>query len=382
MTVPASIDERLQRIRGLMREEGVSALIAFAPADCRYLTGFTGEAASAVVTMDDLALVTDSRFTVQAEEEISGTRVLLADDGRDEPASRFLTGTLGLPSAGAGGEGSGDASPARLPVAVDAGRLTVKRWERLQVLLEESGLTWRLVEGLVEKARLTKFPDELAAMRAAGALAASAFAYLETLSVVGRSESDVALDLELFLRRHGSEGVAFPFIVAAGPRGAMPHAEASDAVIETGQLVVFDLGAVIDGYASDITRTYATGRLDMELKEAYEQVRAAQAAALAAARSGIPCKALDKVARDHLAEAGMADRFVHSLGHGVGLEIHEGPGVGPRSTDVLEEDMVITIEPGVYLPGRGGVRIEDSVVITASGAEILTEYPRELRILV
>ena len=220
-------------------------------------------------------------------------------------------------------------------MAVDAGRLTVKRWERLRGALEESGLEWKLVEGLVEKARLTKFPDELAAMRAAGALAASAFAYLETLSVVGRSERDVALDLELFLRRHGSEGVAFPFIVAAGPRAAMPHGEASEAVIETGQLVVFDIGAVVDGYASDITRTYATGRLDAELAEAYELVRSAQAAALAAAGSGVPCKELDKIARDHLAKAGMADRFVHSLGHGVGLEIHEGPGVGPRSTEVL-----------------------------------------------
>ena len=378
MTIPASMDERLQRVRGLMLEEDVSALMVFAPADCRYLTGFTGEAASVVVTAEELALVTDSRFTVQAEEEIPGTRVLLVDDGRDEPAGRFLREVAAEPSAGAAGE----ASPPRPPVAVDAGRLTVKRWERLRESLEESGLEWKLVEGLVEKARLTKFPDELAAMQAAGALAASAFAYLETLSVVGRSERDVALDLEVFLRRHGSEGVAFPFIVAAGPRAAMPHGEASEAIIETGQLVVFDIGAVVDGYASDITRTYATGRLEAELAEAYELVRSAQAAALAAAGSGVPCKELDKIARDHLAKGGMADRFVHSLGHGVGLEIHEGPGVGPRSTEVLQEGMVVTIEPGVYLPGRGGVRIEDSVVVTASGVEVLTEYPRELRILV
>ena len=348
MTIPASMDERLQRVRALMVEEGVSALVVFAPADCRYLTGFTGEAASVVVTAEELALVTDARFTVQAEEEIPGTRILLVDDGRDEPAGRFLREVIVEPSAGTAGE----ASPPRPSVAVDAGRLTVKRWERLRESLEESGLEWKLVEGLVEKARLTKFPDELAAMRAAGALAASAFAYLETLSVVGRSERDVALDLEVFLRRHGSEGVAFPFIVAAGPRAAMPHGEASEAIIETGQLVVFDIGAVVDGYASDITRTYATGRLEAELAEAYELVRSAQAAALAAAGSGVPCKELDKIARDHLAKGGMADRFVHSLGHGVGLEIHEGPGVGPRSTEVLREGMVVTIEPGVYLPGQ------------------------------
>lgn len=373
MTVPASHDKRLDRVRGSMKAEGASALMVFAPADCRYLTGFTGEAASVVVTMDDLALVTDSRFTVQAAEEIPGTRVLIADDGRDEPVGRFLSESL---SSEAG------AAPSPLPlVAVDAGRLTVMRWERLRTMLEQNNLGWKLVEGLVEKARSTKFADELVAMRAAGSLAASAFAYLETLSVVGRTERDVALDLELFLRRSGSEGVPFSFIVAAGPRGAMPHGEASHSVIEKGQLVVFDIGAVIDGYASDITRTYATGPLDQELRDVYESVRGAQAAAMAAASSGVSCKELDKIARDHLAEAGMADRFVHSLGHGVGLEIHEGPGVGPRSTEVLEEGMVVTIEPGVYLPGHGGVRVEDSVVVTASGVEVLTEYPRDLRTL-
>ncbi len=357
-----------------MAEEQVSALVVFSPADCRYLTGFTGEAVGVAVTMDDLALVTDARFTVQAEEEIPGTLILLVDDSRDVLLCDFLRNAL-CPS------GSQAAPASTGPVAIDQGRLTVKRWESLRQALEDEGLEWRLLDGVVEKARVRKFPDECAAMRAAGSLVASAFAYLETLPVIGRTETDVALDLEVFLRRGGSEGIPFPFIVASGARAAMPHGEASLAVVEEGCLVVFDIGAVIDGYASDMTRTYATGSLDSELLETYDAVRSAQAAALAAAKAGMPCLDLDKIARDHLARLGLSDRFVHSLGHGVGLEIHEGPGVGPRSTEVLEAGMAITIEPGVYLPGRGGVRIEDTVLITGSGLEILTDYPRDLRSL-
>lgn len=368
MTVPVSASQRLARVRSLMVKDGLNALVAFAPADCRYLTGFTGEAASVVVTGDDLAIVSDSRFTVQAGHEVPGTRFLLADDGRDDPAVQFLSEALG------GADLTGK-------VGVEGGRLTVKRWEKLQSRLDEAGLDWEVVDGIVEQARLVKFSDELEAMRAAGRLTASALAYLETIPVVGRSERDVALDLEMFLRSRGSEGVAFTFIVAAGERGAMPHGEASEAVIMPDTLVVFDLGAVVDGYASDITRTFATGPLDGELVAAYELVRAAQELGVAAVKPGVACKDVDKVARDHLTGGGMGEYFVHSLGHGVGLEIHEGPGLSARSQDVLEEGMVVTVEPGVYLPGKAGIRIEDTVVVSTAGAEILTEFPRELRSL-
>ncbi|MGI5939621.1 MAG: M24 family metallopeptidase [Thermoleophilia bacterium] len=368
MTVSSSVPKRVDRLRALMAKAGLGALVVFAPANCRYLTGFTGEAASVIVTEEDVVIVTDARFTVQAEVEVPRTRVILAVGSRDEPVRDFLTeARYGDGAAGV--------------VGIDSGHLTVKRWEPLRELLDECSVEWRLVDGLVEDTRCIKFPDELVALRAAGSLAASAFTYLESLPVIGRREREVALDLEMFLRQHGSEGVPFPFIVAAGHRGAMPHGEASAAVIEAGQLVVFDIGAVVDGYASDITRTYATGPLDDDLLEAYATVRAGQTAAVAAVRAGISCRELDEIARAHIRDAGLGELFVHSLGHGVGLEVHEGPTISPRSDDVLQAGMVLTVEPGVYIPGRGGVRIEDSVVVTSTGVEVLTECPRDLRTL-
>ena len=364
-----SHEQRLARVRQRLVHEGLTAIVVLGKADCLYLTGFTGEAASVCVTADELVLFTDPRFTVQAEKEAPEVRLEIFTEGRDD----LLPGLLEelLPSEGRD----------RQVVGIDPTYLTVKRWDNLRPLLEQAGLQWKLAADVVESCRQVKFPDELEAMRASATLVTSAFEYLESSRVIGRTEMDVALDVEMFLRKNGSEGVAFPFIVATGARGAMPHAEASDTMIQQGQLIVFDLGAVVRGYASDITRTYAAGPIDEELRQAYQLVQEAQAEAVAAARAGVPCKDLDAVARDHLAAGGLADRFVHSLGHGVGLEVHEAPNVSLRSEAVLESGMVVTIEPGVYFPGRGGIRIEDTIVITEDGAEILTDWPRELRFL-
>ncbi|MBC7293224.1 MAG: aminopeptidase P family protein, partial [Thermoleophilia bacterium] len=214
-------------------------------ADCRYLTGFTGEAASVLVTPEEVVLVTDPRFTTQAAEEVKATRVVVAENDRDE----LLPGLLQ--------ESGGDDGV----VGIEAEHLTVKRWQNLEAALTQvPGLTWRLVDGLVAERRQVKEPDELDALRQAGCLATQALEFLQTIPVVGRSEQEVALDVEVFLRRAGSEGVPFPFIVAAGARGALPHGAASRNQIAPGQMVVFDLGAVVAGYASDITRTFATGK--------------------------------------------------------------------------------------------------------------------------
>jgi len=361
---------RLARARALLEEEGLAALVSFGAADCRYLTGFTGEAIAVVLTGSESILLTDSRFTTQAAHEAPGTKLVICGTGRDDQIPEILSERLR--------EEGDDVSLA----GFDFDYLTVKRWEHLRELLDAAGgLKWKLVDGLVQRCRLLKFPDELEALRLAGLMATRAFAYLETIPVVGRSERDVALDLEVFLRRQGSEGVAFPFIVAAGPRGAMPHGAPSTAVIEPEALLVVDVGAVVDGYASDITRTYATGSVGPDLTRAYELVREAQARAVAALRPGVSGREVDGVARSHLEAGGMSDLFVHSLGHGVGLDVHEGPNLSARSDDVLEAGMVVTVEPGVYLPGRAGIRIEDTVVITPGGAEILTEWPRDLRTL-
>lgn len=364
------LEQRLARARSLLEQEGLHALVSFGAADCRYLTGFTGEAVAVVLTDTELILVSDSRFTVQAAEEAPEARLVLAGDGDDAQIPEILR------------ESSLGRSDGLALAGFDPDHLTVKRWEHLRHLLESAGsVQWKLTGGLVERCRRVKFPDELDALRLAGRMAVQAFAYLETIPVVGRSERDVALDLEVFLRRHGSEGVAFPFIVAAGPRGAMPHADASGALVEPGGLLVLDIGAVAAGYTSDITRTYATGELDPDLVRAYELVREAQALAVAAIRPGISGRHVDGVARSHFQAGDVADLFVHGLGHGVGLEVHEGPNLSSHSDDVLEEGMVVTVEPGLYLPGQAGIRIEDTVIVTPEGAEILTEWPRGLRTL-
>ena len=257
-----SREQRLAALRTKLVDEGVQALVVTGGADCRYLTGFTGEAASACVTAGGIALFTDPRFTIQAQQEAPDARLVIYSDGRDDLLPDIITEMVGGPE------------PETPVVGIDPTHLTIHRWEHLRTLLETTGLRWRFTDDLVETCRQVKFPDELDALRASATLVSSAFEYLELGRVIGRTELEVALDLEMFLRRHGSEGVAFPFIVATGARGAMPHAEPSDTMIREGQLVVFDLGAVVQGYASDITRTYATGPIDDDLEVAYEQVEA------------------------------------------------------------------------------------------------------------
>ena len=362
----SSLSRRLERVRESMRTADLGALVSFGEADCRYLTGFTGEAASVVVTEDELILVTDSRFTIQAREEAPSARLPLANEHRDDQLAKLLRGSLGK------GRVAG----------IDGENLTVRRWDRLRAsLAEEPRIRFTVTGEIVSGCRVVKFPDELAALRAAGELVVKAFAHLEEMPVVGRTEGEVALELEFYLRQHGSEGIPFSFIVAAGPRSAMPHAEPTSASIQPGQLMVVDIGAMVGGYASDMTRTYATGTLPAELHEAYNVVQAAQARARERARPGMPCRDLDSLARTAISDAGLGDLFVHSLGHGVGLEVHEGPRLSANSDDILAEAMVVTIEPGVYLAGQGGVRIEDTVVITPIGAEILTDWPRDLKLL-
>lgn len=361
---------RVENLRERLKREGIAALVVFDSTDIRYLTGFTGEAGALFVGQNEVVLLTDGRFVVQAAEQAPSVR---AEVGSGSGAERVLEVVEQL--------AAGAAAPENWVLGVDTKCLMVDPWERLRGALDEAGIRWRLVHDFLQPLREKKSPDEIEALRASGTLVVRAFEYLETLSVVGRSERDVALDLEVFLRRNGSNGVAFPFIVAAGQRGAMPHAEPSEAKIEPGQLVVFDIGAVVGGYCSDITRTYATGDIDDELARAYEAVRDAQAQTVAAVRAGAACKHLDGLARDCLQRAGFGEFFVHSLGHGVGLEVHESPSVSLRSETVLESGMVVTIEPGVYLPGKGGIRIEDTVAVGDTAGEILTEWPRELRVL-
>ena len=358
---PDTYAARIDRLRGGMKDSGLGALLVVGAKNVRYLSGFSGEDAVVLVLPDEGLLLTDSRFRLQAQEESVHLRIV-------EPAEKLSQAVPGLV---AGVEGA---------VGLEAEHLTLAQWQAFQQEAPRDDF-YHPVEGLVSKLRRVKDAEEIELMRASGALATAVMEYLTGIRVVGRTEVEVALDLEVWLRRRGSEGLPFPFIVAHGEHGARPHAVPRNEVIAAGRLLVVDLGAVVQGYASDITRTFATGPLSERELEMYEVVKEAQAIGRAGIRPGMSGMEADRLVRDVVESGGMGSLFEHSLGHGVGLDVHEAPRLGPKSEDLLEVGNVVTVEPGVYDPGLGGVRIEDTVVLGDNGATVLTETTRELAFL-
>ena len=236
-------------------------------------------------------------------------------------------------------------------------------------------------KGLVETLRSVKDESELASIRRAAAIVDAVYEALSHETIVGRTEVEVAWWLERTMREHGAEALAFDSIVAAGVNGSRPHADPADVAIEEGTLVTVDMGCVVDGYRSDCTRTFATGDLPAQLEEAYGLVAQAQLDGLAAVRAGAFGPDVDAASRVGIAEAGLADAYGHGLGHGVGLDIHEAPNLRPESTDTLAVGNVVTVEPGLYLPGVGGCRIEDLVAVTEDGCEILSSFTKEMLVV-
>jgi Xaa-Pro aminopeptidase len=356
---------RLAALRATLVRDDVAAILVTRAADLRYLIGFEGSAGRLVVTDDAALFATDGRYTTAA------SALPACRDG-------LVSLHIGTPSSGL------DAVAALLGgtrVAVDPAAVT---WAEVRAFGARFAGDLVPVDDPVVGLRAVKDAAEIAALRAAVATADAAFAQLVTDGgvVPGRSELEVAASLDLLLRAHGATGNSFPTIVAAGARGAQPHARPSSATLTTGDVVVMDFGCVVDGYCSDTTRTVRVadpaGSGDPEAAAVYDVVRAAQDAARAAVRAGVAARDVDAAAREVIVAAGYGASFVHGTGHGVGLEIHELPRVSAHSDDVLVEGNVITIEPGVYLPGRFGVRIEDMVVVTADGCETLTAAPRLL----
>jgi Xaa-Pro aminopeptidase len=352
-----TMDTRLEATRAAMAAEGLAALVVYDPKNIRYLCGFTGEDSCLVVTGEDVALVSDFRFRLQAAQEAPSARLVEVTDKLADA----------LPEALGGVEGE---------VGVESSFLTLGEWADVDKAL--AVLPHRPVKGVVEKLREVKSREEQQACRAAGQLVAATIEQLTHMAVVGRSEIDVALELELWARRQGSGRIPFDYIVGAGPRGAMPHGIASRAVIPPHVLLVVDIGVTVDGYASDMTRTFATGTLSARELEVYDVVRLAQTAGRAVIKPGAATVEVDGAARRVIEDAGMGDLFKHSLGHGVGLDIHEAPRLSPRSTEILAVGNVVTVEPGVYVEGLGGVRIEDTVIVSDEGCEVVTELTREL----
>jgi len=354
------MSERADRVDEVLRERELDALLVGDLVNIRWLTGFTGSSGAAVVGPGVRRFVTDFRYLTQADVEV-------AAEWEHEIAPTPL-----------------DRAAERLPDGIRVGfedeHLTVKQHARLVELV---GDRVELVAAgpVIEELRLRKDGSEIEKVRAAAKLADEALTEVLERGIVGRTERDVALDIEFAMRRRGASGPSFPPIIAAGPHGALVHAQPRDVAIPPGTLVVIDWGATLDGYASDCTRTFATGELDPRDRALYDLVQRAQQEALDAVRPGPLGREVDAVARAVIDGAGHAEHFGHGLGHGVGLVVHEGPRLSKQGETPLAAGQIVTVEPGVYVPGQAGVRIEDLVVITEDGCEILSSLPKDLRVV-
>ena len=359
------MSRRLDRLRRRMQEREVEALWVSSLCNRAYLSGFDGTAGALLITATRSALITDFRYVEAAREQAPEFEV---HRHTSEPGERMPDVALRI------------LHEERISqITIEAAHVS---WAEYQSLQE----TWQgvTIEGetdLVEELRLSKEPQEIERIRQACALSEAAFAEILPLFRPGVSEREIALELEFAMRRRGARAAAFEFIIASGSRGALPHGYASEKLIEMGDLVTVDFGAEVDGYTSDITRTVAVGRVDDEQRYIYTIVRQAQAAGLAAVRPGVRGGEVDRVARQVIEQAGFGTAFGHSLGHGVGREVHEAPRLAQGSEDMLAAGMIVTVEPGIYRPGWGGVRIEDTVVVTETGYENLCHSGKELLVI-
>lgn len=361
MTAMKTDMTRAQRVADLLDEAGADVLLVTGAVNLRWLTGFTGSSGLALIGAGGLRVfLTDFRYLTQSADQL--------DEGWDRHIVPDLAGAVPQLLDGLTRVGFDDAS------------VTVKEHARFAELLGD-GVELVAAGGLVERLRALKDEAELVRLRAAAALADAALEDVLGRGLVGRTEREVGLDLEFTMRKMGAESVSFSPIIAAGAHGALPHAVPRDVAIPAGTLVVIDWGAQLDGYASDCTRTYATGELDPRAEEIYGIVLEAQEEALAAVRPGPTGKEVDAVARAIIDGAGHAEHFGHGLGHGVGMEVHEGPRLSKLSTVKLEAGHVVTVEPGIYVPGAVGVRIEDLVAVTEDGHEVLNGLSKELTVV-
>jgi Xaa-Pro aminopeptidase len=368
---------RHARLQQSMGSSNIRGLLVTHLPNIRYLTGFTGSAGVLAASRDQkhlrLAFFTDGRYTEQAQAEVQGAKVtIIATKGALKAALEWLEKNRGRGAA----------------TGFEADHLTVAAHAALK---QQKGVRWQPVLQMVERLRMVKEPSEVVLIRAAVNLASQVYDAVVGDITPGVSESSIAAELEYMCRRLGAEGMSFETIVAAGKRSALPHARASSAAIPKAGFVVMDFGVILAGYCSDMTRTVHVGRPSRRASGMYQAVLKAQLAGIKAVKAGVETSKVDQAARKVLAKSGLGEYFTHSTGHGVGLEIHESPGLRkapPKRRSAkrgkperLEAGMVVTIEPGVYVPGLGGVRIEDMVLVTPEGCEVLTPTGKELIVL-
>ena len=348
---------RSDRLEAELGERGLDRMLVTELTNVRYLTGFTGTNGACICGPGIRVFLTDFRYTERAEAEVEGWEPITVSGDWLASIAERLQGKVGF----------------------EDDHLAVRSLKKLEEKLGD-GVEAVAAGGAVEKLRRVKDAEELAAIEAASALADEVWQWSTERGLAGRSEREVARAAEARIRELGGDP-SFPAIVAAGPNGALPHAEPGEREIGVGELVVFDMGAQLDGYCSDGTRTYATGEPGEEARAVYATVLEAQLTSLEAIRPGVTGEEVDAVARKIIDGAGHREHFGHGLGHGVGLEVHEGPRLSPKSDDVLAPGEVVTVEPGIYLPGSLGVRIEDFVVVSDDGYRNLSTLPKELTLV-
>lgn len=353
--------QRLESLRATLATRGLDGIFVAQPENRRYLSGFTGTSGFVLVAQNHAKFITDFRYLDQAREQCQGFEIV----NQSASLMECLKAEL-------------NASAVR-KLGFEQDFLTygsVTRYKELEQSV--SGLQWVPTSGIFEDMRTIKDEHEVALIEQAARIADAAFEHILGYLRPGLTEKEVALELETFMRNQGAAGASFETIVASGWRSSLPHGVASDKVLEDGDFVKMDYGAFYGGYCSDLTRTVVLGTPSDKQRQVYDIVLGAQERALEAAKAGISGPDLDKVARDYISKHGYGEAFGHSLGHGIGLEIHEGPRVAASSSDLLRPGMVITIEPGIYLSGWGGVRIEDDVLLLPDGQKrILTHAPKE-----
>lgn len=350
---------RRQKLLQKLKNSGAGALLVTNFTNVSYLTGFSGDDSYLLVAKEGVILISDSRYTTQLSQECPGLEVHI------RPVRQSIIQATARVAKSSGVR----------TLAIESSSITVEEWETLREQLRD--IEFLPLAGMVEELRLIKDADEIAEIRQAVRQGEKGFATLRAGIRGELSEREVAHDLEHAMRRFGAQGASFPPIVAVGPRAALPHARPTEELISAADFVLVDWGANTQrGYKSDFTRVLVTGKSSAKLEKVYDVVLRAQLKGIEAVRPGARCCDVDAAARNVITEAGYGKQFGHSLGHGIGLDIHEGPRVSAASEMELKPGMVITIEPGIYIPGWGGVRIEDDVLVTRDGHEVLTNVPK------
>lgn len=350
---------KINKLREVMNEKGLEAVVILSPYNRRYLSGFTGTSGSLLITQDKSLLITDFRYIQQANDQAQDFEVI----NQEGPMLSKINDLIK--------EGQ------YKNVGVESHLITYNVYQALNT----DAVELSSIESVIETIRMVKDEFEIKQIQKAADIVDETYEHILKWVKPGMTENEVNNEMEMFMRSKGATCSSFDTIVASGHRGALPHGVASNKVIEEGDMITLDFGALYEGYVSDVTRTFAIGEPKEEMKKIYNIVLEAQLAALEQIKPGMTGKEADTIARDIIKSYGYGEQFGHSLGHGIGLEVHEGPALSQKSDIVLEENMCITLEPGIYVDGLGGVRIEDDVLVTKNGLQRFTKSSKDLIIL-